>query len=49
MQLEQLLEHAINSRGKSVNHVRYEMFYRMACGLAPIEPNRKRAMSLRSR
>jgi lysophospholipase L1-like esterase len=37
MQLEQLLEHAINCPWESVNHVRYEMFYRMACGLAPIE------------
>jgi hypothetical protein len=37
MQLEQLLEHAINRPWESVNHVRYEMFYRMACGLAPIE------------
>jgi hypothetical protein len=37
MQLEQLLEHAINCPWESVNHVRYEMFYRMACGRAPIE------------
>jgi lysophospholipase L1-like esterase len=37
LQLEQLLEHAINCPWESVNHVRYEMFYRMACGLAPIE------------
>jgi lysophospholipase L1-like esterase len=37
MQLEQLLEHAVNCPWESVNHVRYEMFYRMACGLAPIE------------
>jgi lysophospholipase L1-like esterase len=37
MQLEQLLQHAINCQWESVNHVRYEMFYRMACGLAPIE------------
>jgi hypothetical protein len=37
MQMEQLLEHAVNSPWESVNHVRYEMFYRMACGLAPIE------------
>jgi lysophospholipase L1-like esterase len=37
MQLEQLLEHAINCPWESVNHVRYEMFYRMACGLAPID------------
>jgi hypothetical protein len=40
MQLEQLLEHAINHAWEAVNHVRYEMFYRMACGLAPLEsPN----------
>jgi lysophospholipase L1-like esterase len=37
MQLEQLLDHAINCPWESVNHVRYEMFYRMACGLTPIE------------
>jgi lysophospholipase L1-like esterase len=37
MQLEQLLEHAVNCPWECVNHVRYEMFYRMACGLAPIE------------
>lgn len=37
MQLEQLLEHAINCPWESVNHVRYKMFYRIACGLAPIE------------
>jgi hypothetical protein len=37
MQLEQLLEHAINCPWESVNHVRHEMFYRMACGLPPID------------
>jgi hypothetical protein len=37
MQVEQLLEHAINCPWESVNHVRYEMFYRMACGLLPID------------
>ncbi len=37
MHLEQLLEHAINRAWESVNHVRHEMFYRMACGLAPLE------------
>jgi hypothetical protein len=37
MHLDQLLEHAINHAWESVNHVRYELFYRMACGLAPFE------------
>jgi lysophospholipase L1-like esterase len=37
MHLEQVLEHAINRAWESVNHVRHEMFYRMACGLAPLE------------
>jgi hypothetical protein len=37
MHLEQLLEHAINCPWESVNHVRYEMFYRMACGLPPTD------------
>ena len=37
MHVEQLLEHAINFPWESVNHVRYEMFYRMACNL-PLFP-----------
>ena len=31
--IEELLEDAINCQWFAVNHVRYELFYRMACGL----------------
>jgi lysophospholipase L1-like esterase len=34
--VEMLLEHAINCQWFSTNHVRYELFYRMACGLEPV-------------
>jgi lysophospholipase L1-like esterase len=34
--VEMLLEHAINCQWFATNHVRYELFYRMACGLEPV-------------
>jgi lysophospholipase L1-like esterase len=33
--LEALIDHAIDSRGLLANHPRYELYYRMACGLDP--------------
>ena len=36
MHLDQMLGHAINCQWDAVNHVRYELFYRMAAGAHPI-------------
>lgn len=36
--LETLIDHAIDSRGLVANHPRYELYYRMACGLDPFQP-----------
>jgi hypothetical protein len=33
--LEALIAHAINCQWNAVNHVRYELYYRLACGLVP--------------
>jgi hypothetical protein len=33
--VEALLEHAVNRQWFAVNHIRYELHYRMACGLDP--------------
>jgi len=33
--VEALIEDAVNCQWFAINHVRYEMFYRMACGLEP--------------
>jgi lysophospholipase L1-like esterase len=38
--VDALLEHAVNCQWLAVNHVRYELFYRMACGLDPFQSNR---------
>jgi hypothetical protein len=37
--VNELLEDAINCQWFAVNHVRYELFYRMACGLEPFDRN----------
>lgn len=36
--LEALIEDATDSRGLVANHPRYELYYRMACGLDPFQP-----------
>jgi lysophospholipase L1-like esterase len=36
--LEALIDDAIDSRGLVANHPRYELYYRMACGLDPFRP-----------
>jgi lysophospholipase L1-like esterase len=38
--LEALIDDAINSRGLLANHPRYELYYRMACGLDPFAPTK---------
>ena len=35
--LDALLEHAVNCQWFAVNHVRYALFYRIACGLEPFD------------
>jgi len=37
--VEELLEHAINCQWFATNHVRYELYYRLACGLDPFKMN----------
>ncbi|WP_315806695.1 MULTISPECIES: hypothetical protein [unclassified Bradyrhizobium] len=37
--LEALIDDAIDSRGLLANHPRYELYYRMACGLDPFASN----------
>ncbi|WP_316183382.1 hypothetical protein [Bradyrhizobium sp. SZCCHNRI1009] len=41
--LESLIDHAIDSRGLVANHPRYELYYRMACGLDPFQPTKPNA------
>jgi lysophospholipase L1-like esterase len=41
--LEALIDDAIDSRGLVANHPRYELYYRMACGLDPFQPNQPNA------
>lgn len=42
--LEALIDNAIDSRGLLANHPRYELYYRIACGLDPFAPTQSDAV-----